>query len=140
MNYLVDTNVVSELRKDERADPLVIDWFRRRRPQDVFLSVLTVGELRRGVRRIQRRDSRAASVLEAWLDGVLDRFRDRVLDVDLAVAERWGRLGVPDPLPDADGLIAATALVHDLVVVTRNVKHIAPTGVRHFNPFERASG
>lgn len=140
MNYLVDTNVVSELRKGERADPLVIDWFRRRRPQDVFLSVLTVGELRRGVRRIQRRDSRAASVLEAWLDGVLDRFRDRVLDVDLAVAERWGRLGVPDPLPDADGLIAATALVHDLVVVTRNVKHIAPTGVRHFNPFERASG
>ena len=140
MNYLVDTNVVSELRKGERADPLVIDWFRRRRPQDVFLSVLTVGELRLGVRRIQRRDSRAAGVLEAWLDGILDRFRDRVLDVDLAVAERWGCLGVPDPLPDADGLIAATALVHDLVVVTRNVKHIAPTGVRHFNPFERASG
>lgn len=140
MNYLVDTNVVSELRKGERADPLVIDWFRQRRPQDVFLSVLTVGELRRGVRRIQRRDSRAARVLEAWLDGILNRFRDRVLDVDLAVAERWGRLGVPDPLPDVDGLIAATALVHDLVVVTRNVKHIAPTGARHFNPFERASG
>lgn len=140
MNYLVDTNVVSELRKGERADPLVIDWFRRRRPQDVFLSVLTVGELRRGVRRIQRRDSKAASVMEVWLDRILDRFRDRVLDVDLAVAERWGHLGVPDPLPDVDGLIAATALVHDLVVVTRNVKHIAPTGARHFDPFEQASG
>lgn len=140
MNYLVDTNVVSELRKGERADPLVIDWFRRRRPQDVFLSVLTVGELRRGVRRIQRRDSKAASVMEVWLDRILDRFRDRVLDVDLAVAERWGHLGVPDPLPDGDGLIAATALVHDLVVVTRNVKHIAPTGARHFDPFEQASG
>ena len=140
MNYLVDTNVVSELRKGERADPLVIDWFRRCRPQDVFLSVLTVGELRRGVRRIQRRDSKAASVMEVWLDRILDRFRDRVLDVDLAVAERWGHLGVPDPLPDVDGLIAATALVHDLVVVTRNVKHIAPTGARHFDPFEQASG
>lgn len=80
MNYLVDTNVVSEIRKGERADPLVIDWFRRRRPQDVFLSVLTVGELRRGVRRIQRRDSKAASVMEVWLDRILDRFRDRVLD------------------------------------------------------------
>ena len=140
MNYLVDTNVVSELRKGERADPLVTDWFRRRRTQDVFLSVLTVSELRRGVRRIRRRDSQAASVLDAWLDRILDRFRDRVLDVDLAVAERWSRLGVPDPLTDVDGLIVATALVHDLVVVTRNVKHIARTGVRHFNPFERASG
>ena len=140
MNCLVDTNVVSELRKGERADPLVIDWFRRCRPQDVFLSVLTVGELRRGVRRIQRRDSKAASVMEVWLDRILDRFRDRVLDVDPAVAERWGHLGVPDPLPDVDGLIAATALVHDLVVVTRNVKHIAPTGARHFDPFEQASG
>ena len=136
MNYLIDTNVLSELRKRERAHPLVLDWFQRHKPQEVFLSVLTLGELRRGVERIHRRDPKTARIIGTWLDRILDRFQDRILDVDQAVAEQWGRLGIPDSLPDVDGLIAATALVHDLVVVTRNVKHIAPTGVRHVNPFK----
>ena len=137
MSYLIDTNVISELRKRERANQLVIDWFGRRQPQEIFLSVLTLGELRHGVERIRRRDPSTAFSLRRWLDRILDRFGDRILDVDRAVAERWGHIGIPDPLPEVDALIAATALVHDLVVVTRNVKHIAPAGVRCFNPFEQ---
>lgn len=139
MSYLIDTNVISELRKRERANPLVLDWFRRRQPQELFLSVLTLGELRHGIERVRRRDPDAAFALGRWLDRILDRFGDRILDVNRSVAERWGHTGIPDPLPDVDALIAATALIHDLVVVTRNVKHIAPTGVRCFNPFEQAS-
>lgn len=136
MSYLIDTNVVSELRKGVRANPLVVDWFRKQQPQELFLSVLTLGELRHGVERAHRRDPKSALALRRWLDRTLNRFRDRILDVDRAVAERWGRIGIPDPLPDVDALIAATALVHDLIVVTRNVKHVAPAGVRCFNPFE----
>ena len=139
MSYLIDTNVISELRKRERTNPLVLDWFQRRQPQEIFLSVLTLGELRRGVERVRRRDPGAAFALGRWLDQILDRFGDRILDVDRTVAEHWGRIGIPNPLPDVDALIAATALVHDLVVVTRNVKHIAPAGVRCFNPFEQRS-
>ena len=139
MSYLIDTNVVSELRKGERANAFVLDWFRRRQPQELFLSVLTLGELRHGVERIRRRDPDSAFSLERWLDVILSRFANRILDVDRAVAERWGRIGIPDALPDVDALVAATALVHDLVVVTRNVKHIAPAGVDCFNPFEQGS-
>lgn len=139
MSYLIDTNVISELRKRERANPLVVDWFRSRQPQEIFLSVLTLGELRHGVERVRRRDPNTALALGRWLDSILERFGDRILDVDRAVAERWGRIGIPDPLPDVDALIAATALVHDLVVVTRNVKHIATSGVQYFNPFEQRS-
>ncbi len=139
MNYLIDTNVLSELRKRERAHPLVVDWFQKRKPQEVFLSVLTLGELRRGVERLYRRDPKTAHIIGTWLEQIPDRFQDRILHVDQAVAEQWGRLGVLASLPDVDGLIAATALVYDMVVVTRNVKHIAPTGVRHVNPFTPAT-
>lgn len=135
MSYLVDTNVVSELRKRERAAPSVIKWFKAREPRELFMSVLTVGELRHGVERLRVRDPEGAAALDAWVDGVLDRYRDRLLAVDAAVAEHWSRLGVRDPLPDVDGLIAATALVHDFVVVTRNTRHVAPTGARCFDPF-----
>ena len=137
MSYLIDTNVISELRKRLRASPLVVDWFHNHEPQEIFLSVLTLGELRHGIERVRRRDPKAAVALRQWLDHILNRFGDRILDVDRAIAERWGHVGIPDPVPDIDGLIAATALEHDLVVVTRNVKHIAPTGVRYFNPFEQ---
>ena len=140
MSYLIDTNVVSELRKQNRADPFVVDWFRKREPQELFLSVLTLGELRRGAERIRRRDPEAAAVLGGWVERIVERFRDRMLVVDHAVAGQWGRLGARPPVPDVDGLIAATALVHDLVVVTRNVKHIAPTGAWHFDPFGGPDG
>ncbi len=136
MSYLIDTNVISELRKRQRANPLVVDWFRNHEPREIFLSVLTLGELRHGIERVRRRDPKAAIALGRWMDDILRSFTDRILEVDRAVADRWGRLGIPDPVPDVDGLIAATALENDLVVVTRNVKHIAPTGARYFNPFE----
>ncbi len=135
MSYLVDTNVLSELRKRERANPNVVTWFRKRKSQELFLSVLTLGELRRGIERIRRRDPTSASVLEAWLHRTVDEFRNRIIDVDQAIAERWGHLGMPDPIPAIDALIAATALERDLVVVTRNVKHMARTGARHIDPF-----
>ncbi len=139
MSYLVDTNVISELRKRQRANPLVVDWFRNHEPKEIYLSVLTLGELRRGIERVRRRDPRTAIALGRWVDHIRHRFADRILDVDQAIADRWGCLGIPDPVPDIDGLLAATALEHDLVVVTRNVKHIVPTGARYVNPFEQHS-
>ena len=136
MNYLVDTNVLSELRKHDRADSRVVGWFRERKAEELFLSVLTIGELQHGVERIRRRDSASAETLEKWLRRTVQAYNDRIIGVDMAIAQRWGHLGIPDPLPAVDGLIAATALEKDLVVVTRNTKHIAPTGARHIDPFQ----
>ena len=140
MSYVVDTDVVSELRKRERASPAVLAWFRSREPRELHIGVLTVGELRRGAERLRRRDPTAAEAITAWVDKIFVRYRRRIPDIDSAVAERWGRLGAPNPPPDVDGSIAATALVRDFVVVTRNVRHIAPTGARYFNPFDGRSG
>lgn len=136
MNYLVDTNVLSELRKRDRANPHVVDWFRRRKSEELFLSVLTLGELRQGIERIRRRDPASAAALEGWLHRTQGEFRHRIIGVDEAIAERWGRIGTLDPIPAIDALIAATALERNFVVVTRNVKHIAPTGARHIDPFD----
>lgn len=135
MSYLLDTNVLSELRRGDRANPGVLAWWREHQSGQLWLSVLVVGELRRGVELLRRRDATAADSLDDWLVGLVDGFADRILPVDDRVAERWGRLGVPDPVPVVDGLLAATALVHDLALVTRNVADVAPTGVRFENPF-----
>ena len=135
MNYLVDTDVISEFRKRDRANPRVVNWFRKRKSSELFLSVLTIGELRRGVERIRRRDSVSAEALDLWLDRTVREFRDRIIDVDRTIAARWGYLGIPDPVPAVDGLIAATAFERDLVVVTRNEKHMVLAGVRFLNPF-----
>ena len=135
MNYLVDTNVLSELRKQRKANSQVVGWFRERKAEELFLSVLTLGELRHGMERVRRRDPASAVALENWLRQTVQEYKDRIINVDRAIAQRWGRLGIPDPLPAVDGLIAATALERDLVVVTRNTKHIAPTGARHIDPF-----
>ncbi len=138
MSYLVDTNVLSELRKGRRCDSQVSQWFARLSDEEVFLSVLTVGEIRRGIERIRRRDARSARVLDAWLRRLTTEHRERILPVDEAVAEEWGRLNVPNPnpVPVVDGLMAATARVHGLTLATRNVKDIARTGVACVNPFE----
>ena len=138
MSYLVDTNVLSELRKGRRCDPHVSRWFSSIPEEGVFLSVLVVGEIRRGIERIRRRDTRAARALDAWLRRLLHGHRDRILAIDEAVAEEWGRLNVPDPIPVVDGLMAATARVHGLTLATRNVKDVARTGVSFVNPFEAA--
>lgn len=138
MSYLIDTNVLSELRKGRRCDPHVSRWFSSIPDEEVFLSVLAVGEIRRGIERIRRRDARSARVLDAWLRRLLAGHRDRILAVDEAIAEEWGGLNVPDPIPVVDGLMAATARVHGLTLATRNVKDVARTGVPCVNPFEAA--
>lgn len=135
MRFLIDTNVLSELRKGPRANARVRDWFGSVDDAALYLSVLVVGELRQGVERLRRRDPRAAATLDRWLHELIERHADRTLPVDGAVADRWGRLNVPDPIPAVDGLLAATALVHSLTLVTRNVRDVRTTGVRHPDPF-----
>lgn len=135
MKFLLDTNVVSELRKGARADRKVAAWFHGLAPDELFLSVLVVGELRRGIERIRRRDPKTAQALDRWLAGLAAGFEDRILPVDLRVAEEWGRMNVPNPLPVLDALMAATAKVHGFVLATRNVKDVASTGVTTVNPF-----
>ena len=135
MSWLLDTNVISEIRKGTRGDPGVARWAAGRE-EDAWLSVLTVGEIRRGVERKRRKDEDAARQLEIWLYGLLGSFESRILPIDDRVAEVWGRLNVPDPRPVVDTLLAATAIVHGLTLVTRNVSDVAGTGARVFNPFE----
>lgn len=135
MSFLVDTNVISELRKGSRANPRVVGWFQSVDDAALYLSVLVIGELRQGVERLRRRNSPAAAKLDRWLHELIERHADRTLPVDTTVAERWGRLNVPDPIPAVDGLLAATALVHSLTLVTRNLRDVRRTGVRHLDPF-----
>lgn len=134
--FLLDTNVVSELRKGARANARVRSWFAELDDSALFLSVLVAGELRQGVERVRLRDAAQAEHLDRWLRRLVDDYASRLLPVDTRVAELWGRLNVPDPISTVDGLLAATAIVHDLTLVTRNVKDVARTGVRLFNPFE----
>lgn len=138
MSYLIDTNVISELRKGERADPAVVAWFSGLDDEEVFLSVLTLGEIRRGIESIRRRDAVVAGALESWLGRISDLHRERIVSLDRAIAEEWGRINVPDPLPVVDGLLAATARVTGLTLATRNSADVARSGVSLFNPFELA--
>lgn len=136
--FLIDTNVISEARKGARAHPGVTDFFRtcRDRSERVYLSVVTIGELRRGVDLIRYRgDLQQAERLEHWLQTVVEDYRDHILPFDLDTAQLWGRLGVPHPENAIDRQIAATAVIHDLTLVTRNTADVAGTGVRWLNPF-----
>lgn len=138
MSYLLDTNVVSELRRAKagKADPRVTAWAESVPVASLFLSVITMLELEMGVLLIERRDPAQGAVLRAWLDGqVLPAFSGRILAVDTAVARRCAKLHVPDPRSERDALIAATALTHGLTVVTRNVADFEPTGVGTLNPW-----
>jgi len=135
VSYLVDTNVISELRKGRRCNPGVASWFAGVASSDIYLSVLTLGEIRKGIENIRRRDKPAAEALETWFQELGDSLADRILPVDQAIAERWGHFNVPDPLPVLDSLLAATALVHGLTLVTRNLKDVERTGVDCLNPF-----
>ena len=134
MSWLIDTNVLSELRKGERADDRVRSWFEEVDDAELFTSVLVLGEIRRGIESIRRRDEPSALALEQWLVRLAMGFGERVLPIDVRIADRWGSLNVPDPVPTVDGLLAATALVHDLVLVTRNVRDVATIGVRVLDP------
>lgn len=136
--YLVDTDVISEARKGDQANAGVRAFFSRASQEGVelYLSAVTIGELRQGVERIRHRGDRSqAQRLEQWLLRVTSAYADRILPLDEETAHVWGRLRVPNPENPIDKQIAATALIHDLVVVSHNVAHYAPTGVRVENPF-----
>ncbi|MGO8961233.1 MAG: type II toxin-antitoxin system VapC family toxin [Streptosporangiaceae bacterium] len=134
MSYLLDTNVVSELRKSD-PDPYVLAWYGQVSSDQLFLSVLTLGEIRRGIERLRRKDEPQAELLEAWLSGLLIAFRDRVAAIDARVAEEWGRLNLPNPVPVTDGLIAATANARGWTLVTRNTSAVQGAASL-LNPFK----
>jgi predicted nucleic acid-binding protein len=135
LSYLLDTNIISELRKGDRADSKVTAWFAELADEEIFLSVLTIGEIRRGIESVRRRDPDSAAALDRWLALLGEAHGDRILPIDRVIAEEWGRMNVLDPLPVIDGLLAATAQVLGLTLVTRNVSDVEATGVELLNPF-----
>ena len=136
--YLVDTNVISEARKKSKANKGVLSFFKRiiEENAQIFISVVTIGELRRGIELVRYRgDLRQANQLERWLDALLTEHQDQILDINNDIAQLWGRLRVPHPENALDKQIGATALVYELTVVTRNHKDFVKSGVRVLNPF-----
>jgi toxin FitB len=136
VKYLLDTSIVAELRKGVRANGKVRAWFATLDPDAIFLSVLTIGEIRRAVESLRRRDLPAARAMDGWVHRLIGEHHAHVLPIDLPIVEEWGRLSVPDPLPVIDGLLAATAKVHGLTLATRSVKDVSRTRVRLVNPFD----
>jgi predicted nucleic acid-binding protein len=137
--FLLDTNVIAELRKagDGRADAHVVAWLDSMDATNFHVSVVTLMEIELGILRMERRDATQGAMLRAWMDRrILPEFARRTLPVDLPVARRCARLHVPDPRPERDAFIAATALVHGMTLVTRNVADFAPTGVALLNPWD----
>ncbi|MDD2723217.1 MAG: type II toxin-antitoxin system VapC family toxin [Methylovulum sp.] len=135
MGYLLDTNILSELRKGNKCNGGVSAWFSQTNSDELYVSVLILGEIRRGVEQIRLRDPIAGQSLEQWLQQIENNVTQQVLPVNKTIADRWGRLNVPNLLPAIDGLLAATALEHDLTLVTRNVRDVERSGVRLLNPF-----
>ena len=138
--YLLDTNVISELRRPDRAEENVRRWSRRIAAAELYLSAITVMEIELGILLVERRDPAQAAILRTWLEqGVLVNFSDRILAIDLPVARRCAALHVPDPRSERDAMIAATALVHGMTVVTRNTSDFAATGVSLLDPWQRSA-
>ena len=136
MKFLLDTNVISEIRKRDRAHPNVADWVARTPVKDIGTSVVVLAEIRRGIELRRRHDAEQAASLDRWFAQMRTRLGDRVLPIDEPIAEAWARLSVPDPLPIIDGLLAATAKVHGLTLVTRNTADVMRTGATVLDPFK----
>jgi predicted nucleic acid-binding protein len=135
MSYLIDTNIIVEVRKGNRCHPQVARWWASIADDELFLSVLVLGEIRKGIELARPRDPLKAVALEQWLDTVTLAFAGRILPIDQVVADEWGRLNAPHARPTIDSLLAATAKVYDLTLVTRNVADVQNTGARILNPF-----
>jgi predicted nucleic acid-binding protein len=135
VNFLLDTNVVSERRRP-RPNANVTAWLNSAPSGSLFLSVLVIGELRRGIDLLHRRDRQQAMLLEGWFHALVSEYADRVLPVTAEIAEEWGRLNVPDRLPAVDGLMAATARIHRMTFVTRDTSRLAQFDIALLNPFE----
>jgi toxin FitB len=136
LKFLLDTNVISELRKGRRAHPKVQEWANGVPARDLATSVLVLAEIRRGVEIKRLSDPAQAEQLDRWFETMRGRLEGRVLPVDAETAELWARLNVPNALPFVDGLLAATALRHRLILVTRNMRDVLRSGARLFDPFE----
>jgi predicted nucleic acid-binding protein len=134
--FLIDTVMLSELRKRKR-DAMVVRWFERQRTTDLFLSVISIGEIERGIARQRTTDPGVARALADWLDRILTLYGERVVPFDVRAARRWGALSATLGNDSADLMIAATAFEHGLTVVTRNVSDLEPSGVAVLNPFSR---
>lgn len=136
MSFLLDTNVVSEVRKGRRANVGVMRWLSSVEDENLYLSVLVIGEIRQGIEGLRRRDPIQAGHLENWLAELRRRYADRILPIDEEVAEEWGRINAPDPISSRDGLMAATAKVRNMTFVTRNTADVERSDVRLLNPFK----
>jgi toxin FitB len=136
LKYLLDTNVVSEFRKGSRRNEHVNTWLKTVVGDDLFVSVLALGELRKGLEQIRGRDKVQAAALAEWIDGLHKIFSSRVVGIDMAIAEEWGRMCAIRPLPAVDSLMAATAKVQGMTFVTRDMFDTRNLGVRVLNPFE----
>lgn len=136
MGYLLDTNVVSASRKNNDKGDSVRRWLASIDDRMLHLSVITLGEIRRGVELMRRKDVTQAAAIERWLLALRTNYADRIIDIDETIADTWGSLGVPNPMPVSDGLIAATALTRGWTVATRNIADFEPSGVAVVNPFE----
>jgi len=135
MAFLLDTNVLSELRKGERCNRSLRLWFSTVDADDLYVSALVVGELRRGIELLRRRGARAATALDRWLNELERSYGDRILPVTLEICRLWGTMSVERPVAPIDGLIAASALHHGMTLVTRNVKDVERSGAHVFDPF-----
>lgn len=136
MSYLIDTNIISEVRKGARCDAHVAAWYAAVADDDLFLSTLVIGEIRKGIERLHHRDPERAAALERWLGDIEEAFDGRILLIDNAVLQEWGRMSAMRPVPVVDGLLAATAKVNGLTLVTRNGADVEGLGARILNPFK----
>jgi toxin FitB len=138
MNYLIDTNIISEVRKGPQCNRHVAAWFASVEDDKIYLSVLVLGEIRKGLERLRAKEPARAKRLEGWLSTVSETFAERILPVDRPVADEWGRMSAIRSVPSIDGLLAATAKVHRMTLATRNLADVEGLGANVFNPFEPA--